>query len=136
MGSIHRVEDCIAWQAARELSKEIYKETSSGAFSRDFGLKDQIRRSAVSVASNIAEGFERGSNKDFIRFLYQAKGSCVELRTQLYIAKDLNYLTEESFNYLFDKAMRTTELIAGLIRYLGKSEMKGSKFKQENADLR
>ena len=136
MGSIHRVEDCIAWQAARELSKEIYKETSSGAFSRDFGLKDQIRRSAVSVASNIAEGFERGSNKDFIRYLYQAKGSCVELRTQLYIAKDLNYLTEESFNYLFEMAMRTTELVAGLIRYLRQSEMKGSKFKQENADLR
>ena len=63
MGSIHRVEDCVAWQAARELSREIYKETTSGAFSRDYGLKDQIRRSAVSVVSNTAEGFERGSNK-------------------------------------------------------------------------
>jgi len=125
---INRVEDCIAWQLARELTREIYRETSSGAFKRDFGLRDQIRRAAVSVASNIAEGFERGGNKEFIQYLYQAKGSCGEIRTQLFIARDLEYLTEETFHSLSQKVLRTSEVTAGLIRYLGRSTMKGRKF--------
>ena len=115
--------------AKRELVKEIYRETSSVNFSRDFGLKDQVRRAAVSVISNIAEGFERGGNKEFIQFLYHAKGSCGEVRTQLYLAWDLDYLTDDTFQRLYELVRRTGEIISGLIRYLGKSEMKGNKFK-------
>jgi four helix bundle protein len=129
MGRIRCVEDIVAWQLARELTREIYKATSSGAFSRDFGLRDQIRRAAVSVVSNIAEGFERGGNKEFIQFLYQAKGSCGEIRTQLCIARDLDYLTENTFHCLSETVTRISEIIAGLVRYLGNSEMKGIKFK-------
>ena len=100
-----------------------------GKYQLDFGLKDQVRRAAVSVISNIAEGFERSGNKEFIQFLYYAKGSCGEVRTQLYLSFDLNYLTEDTFQRLHELVKRTSELISGLIRYLGKSEMKGNKFK-------
>ena len=127
--AVRSFEDLVAWQLARELVKEIYRETSSGNISRDFGLKDQVRRAAVSVISNIAEGFERSGNKEFIQFLYYAKGSCGEVRTQLYLSFDLNYLTEDTFQRLHELVKRTSELISGLIRYLGKSEMKGNKFK-------
>ena len=127
--AVRSFEDLVAWQLARELVKEIYRETSSGNFSRDFGLKDQVRRAAVSVISNIAEGFERGGNKEFIQFLYHAKGSCGEVRTQLYLAWDLDYLTDDTFQRLYELVRRTGEIISGLIRYLGKSEMKGNKFK-------
>jgi four helix bundle protein len=95
--AVRSFEDLVAWQVARELVREIYRETSSGNFARDFGLRDQIRRASVSVISNIAEGFERGGNKEFIQFLYHAKGSCGEVRTQLYVAWDLDYLTEDAF---------------------------------------
>ncbi|MBM4037083.1 MAG: four helix bundle protein, partial [Planctomycetes bacterium] len=85
MGKIERFEDMDAWKKARELTRAIYQLTSAGGFSRDFGLRDQIRRAAVSVMSNIAEGFERGGDKEFHQFLAVAKGSCGELRCQLYV---------------------------------------------------
>ena len=129
MGGIKSFEDIVAWQSARELAKEIFKATSSGDFKKDYGLRDQVRRAAVSVISNIAEGFERGGNKEFIQFLYLAKGSCGEIRTQLYLAKDLDYLTEDSFHRLRQMAVRTSEIIWGLIRYLKDSELKGNKYK-------
>ncbi len=85
----NRFEEIEVWQLSRKLVKDIYKITTEPAFSKDFGLKDQIRRCAVSIPSNIAEGYERKSNVEFIRFLYISKGSAGELRTQLYIAYDL-----------------------------------------------
>lgn len=89
---IEKFEDLIAWQKARELTKEIYKVTKSGEFARDFGLRDQIRRASVSVMSNLAEGFERGRTTEFHQYLSIAKGSCAEVRCQLYIAWDAEYL--------------------------------------------
>jgi four helix bundle protein len=97
-------EDIEAWQKARELSKSIYEITIIGNFSKDYSLKDQINRSAGSVMDNIAEGFERGGNREFIQFLAIAKGSIGEVRSQLYRAKDRNYIEPENFNQLFEKS--------------------------------
>src|ERR1700730_8761860 len=97
---IERFEDFIAWQKARKLTGDIYKVTSIGKFARDFGLKDQIRRAAVSIMSNIAEGFERGRPTEFHQFLSIAKGSCAELRSQLYVAFDAHYVNEPQFREL------------------------------------
>ena len=91
---ITRFEDLIAWQKARELTKAIYQATTTIPFSKDFGLKDQIQRASVSIMSNIAEGFERGSHNEFHQFLVIAKGSCAEVKSQLYVALDANYLNE------------------------------------------
>ncbi|OGC91271.1 MAG: four helix bundle protein [candidate division Zixibacteria bacterium RBG_16_53_22] len=118
MSQIGKFEDIEAWQKARELSKAIYDVTGEGAFARDFGLRDQIRRSAISVMSNIAEGFDRGGNKELIQFLYIAKGSIAELRAQLYIALDAGYLKQEEFQNLYDLAASTGRLLGGFIRYL------------------
>ena len=98
--------------------KEIYNITEQTSFSKDFGLKDQIRRSAVSIPSNIAEGYERKSNTEFIRFLYIAKGSAGELRTQLYLAMDLNYINEEIFKNLINKSEEISKSLSGFIKYL------------------
>src|SRR4051794_24267336 len=97
MAKFDSFEEMLSWQKARTLTKSIYDSTASGMFARDFGLSDQIRRAAVSILSNIAEGFERGGNKEFIQFLYIAKGSCGEVRAQLYIALDQHYLSEAQF---------------------------------------
>lgn len=94
---IERFEDFIAWQKARKLTADIYRVTSEGNFARDFGLKDQIRRAAVSSMSNLAEGFERGRPTEFHQFLSIAKGPCAELRTQLYVALDVGYLRDPTF---------------------------------------
>jgi len=96
--TVKNFEDLDVWKLARELTIKIYSETKHGPFSKDFGLRDQIKRSAVSVMSNIAEGFERGGNKEFHNFLSIAKGSCGEVRCQLYIAVDQNYLHENDDN--------------------------------------
>jgi len=129
MGGIRSFEDIVAWQLARELVREIYRGTSTGDFKKDYGLRDQVRRASVSIVSNIAEGFERGSDKEFIRFLSYAKGSCGEVRTQLYIAKDLDYLSDSTFQDLREIVVRNGEVISGLIRYLKGSGLKGDKFK-------
>src|SRR5579862_7957610 len=94
---IERFEDIIAWQKARELTKDIYSATKVGAFARDFGLRDQVQRAAVSTMSNIAEGFERGGDNEFIQFLSHSKGSCGEVRSQLYVALDQAYISGQSF---------------------------------------
>ena len=88
MAKIEKFEDIQSWQKARTLTKEIYGVTLTGAFAKDFGLRDQIRRAAVSILSNIAEGFERGGDKEFLQFMAIAKGSAGELRAQLYVALD------------------------------------------------
>ena len=97
MPSIEKFEDIESWKRAREVTKKIYHLSSAGEFSRDFGLKDQIRRSSVSVMSNIAEGFERDGNREFLNFLSIAKGSCGEARSQLYVALDQDFISPADF---------------------------------------
>lgn len=129
MATIEQFEDIEAWQEARILANEIYAVTSNGQFARDFGLRDQIRRASVSILSNIAEGFERGGNKEFIQFLYTAKGSCGEVRAQLYIARDQKYITEDQFQSLSRQSLRISKMLAGFIAYLKRSPYKGTKHK-------
>jgi four helix bundle protein len=111
---IEKFEDFIAWQKARKLTRDIYRITNLPKFSRDFGLKDQIRRAAVSIMSNIAEGFERGRASEFHQFLSIAKGSCAELRSQLYVALDAEYLNDDQFRALMYDANETGQVIGGL----------------------
>jgi len=111
---IERFEDFIAWQKARQLSRKIYQATNLPGFSRDFALKDQIRRSAFSIMSNIAEGFERGRAAEFHQFLSIAKASCAELRSQLYVAFDANYLSDAQFHELMSNATEVGQVIGGL----------------------
>src|ERR1044072_5404483 len=111
---IERFEDFIAWQKARKLTADIYRVTSEGNFARDFGLKDQIRRAAVSSMSNLAEGFERGRPTEFHQFLSIAKGSCAELRTQLYVALDVGYLKAPAFEALMTQATEVGQILGGL----------------------
>lgn len=124
-----RFEDLDVWKEARALTREVYGITLGSGFGKDFPLRDQIRRAAVSVMSNIAEGFERGGDKEFVQFLAQAKGSCGEVRSQLYAACDLGFLSESEFTLVTARAVRVSRLIAGLMRYLRTSDFRGSKFK-------
>ena len=109
-----RFEDSVAWQKARELTREIYDVTRSGLFAKDFGLRDQIQRSSVSIMSNIAEGFDRASRAEFHQFLVVAKGSAAEVRSQLYIAYDVGYLDKNSFSNLMILAEELSRIINGL----------------------
>ncbi|MFN7910875.1 MAG: four helix bundle protein [Bacteroidota bacterium] len=118
MSKIEKFEDIIAWQKALELSNLIYSVSNKEKFSKDFGLKDQIRRASVSIVSNIAEGFERESNNQFIYFLIIAKGSAGELRTQIYIAKNQEYITKEEFELLNTKVIEVSKTIGGFVSYL------------------
>ena len=111
---VERFEELIAWQKARTLTSDVYKVTGQGIFSKDFGLKDQMRRAAVSIMSNIAEGFERGRPAEFHQFLSVAKASCAELRSQLYIALDAGYVSESLFDELMIKAVEVGRIIGGL----------------------
>ncbi|MCH8969058.1 MAG: four helix bundle protein [Planctomycetes bacterium] len=114
LGSIRRFEDLIAWQKARELTRAVYQSTGHGAFSQDFGLKRQIQRAAVSVMSNIAEGFERHRPREFHQFLSIAKSSCAELRSQLYVACDVGYLDRSDFERFMNQAEEVARIIGGL----------------------
>jgi four helix bundle protein len=118
-----------AWQKARELARAIYRVSNQGSFSKDFGLRDQIRRAVVSVMSNIAEGFERNGTAEFAQFLAVAKGSLGEVIAQLYVASDQGYLSREEFNHLVALGTETGRLIGALMSYLRKSSLKGSKFR-------
>jgi len=118
MASVKTYEELISWQKARALVSRIYLLTNETNFSKDLGLKDQIRRAAVSIASNIAEGFERQTNKEFIQFLFIAKGSAGELRTQIYLAHDLSYINQENLEALLVECNAVSSLIGGLISYL------------------
>ena len=128
MPNIDRFEDIEAWKRAREVTRRIYHFSSSGEFSRDFGLEDQIRRSSVSIMSNIAEGFERDGNREFINFLSIAKGSCGEARSQFYVALDQNFISVEDFEWTYDHLNQTGRMIGGFMNYLRQSELKGKKF--------
>ncbi len=129
MATYSSFEDLPVWQKDRELGVSIYRATAEGKLRKDYGLKDQIQRASVSVSSNVAEGFERGSKREFIQFLYIAKGSCGELRSQLYIAKDLGYLENEYSETLIKSADNTSRQISGFIKYLKNTRYPGDKFK-------
>jgi four helix bundle protein len=118
MPTAQQFEDLKVWQEARVIVREIYQVTKVREFSRDFSLRDQITRAAVSTMSNIAEGFERGSRKEFIQFLTIAKGSNGEVRSQLYVALDQEYLAEATFSALKQSCVELSRRIARFIRYL------------------
>lgn len=116
------------WKKSRDLCQLIYEATGIGSFVKDFSLKDQISRASGSIMDNIAEGFERGGNRELIQFLFIAKASCAEVKSQLYRAKDRNHINEITFEKIFDIASQTSKLITGFISYLKRSENKGYKY--------
>ncbi len=120
MAKIERFEDIEAWRKARELTGAVYAASSEGPFSRDFGLLDQIRRAAVSVMSNVAEGFERGGDVEFRRFLSIAEGPAGEVKAQLYVALDAGLIDKVQFDSLYKMATEAGNLIGGFMRYLTK----------------
>ncbi len=120
MARIERFEDVKSWQEGRELCQMVYRLTNLGKFSRDFGLRDQMRRAAISIISNIAEGFESQSDQAFIRYLYIAKASAGEVRAQAYVALDQGYISEEEFKTLYTLSAQISRLISGFIKYLAK----------------
>jgi four helix bundle protein len=129
MAKIENFENIEAWKSAREATKQVYLLSSAGEFSRDFGLRDQIRRSSVSIMSNIAEGFEREGNREFLSFLSIAKGSCAEARAQLYVALDQQYIQPDQFDKAYKLLSETGRLVGGFMRYLKSSDYKGNKFR-------
>jgi four helix bundle protein len=128
MPTIERFEDLDAWNSARALRRSIYLATRTGRLATDIPLVDQLRRAAVSVGSNIAEGFERGGNRELLQFLSQAKGSAGEIKDQLYCALDEQYIGQEQFDQIYQAADETSRLIGSLMAYLRKSELRGHKF--------
>jgi four helix bundle protein len=120
MPGITRFEEILAWQKARELVREVYVVCGVLPFSRDFGLKDQICRAAVSAMNNVAEGFGRKSSRDFAHFLDVARGSALEVQSLLYVALDLKYIQPAAFAKLYKIAEETISLIAGFTSYLRK----------------
>lgn len=122
MATIEKFEDIQAWQKAREVSAAIYRLCKEGDLATDFGLRDQIRRSAVSTQSNIAEGYGREGNKEFKHFLRIAKGSACEFRSQLYNLLDAEYIDEETFQKLYQQSEEAERLIGGFINYLNRRE--------------
>ena len=129
MATFKKFEEIECWKKARELTREVYEITNKPAFSRDFGLKDQIRRAAVSVMSNIAEGYDRSGTAEFVHFLATAKGSAAEVRCQLYVAADQGYIDDAHFVELNSLALETARMLSGLMKYLRTSGYKGSKFR-------
>jgi len=129
MATFKKFEEIEAWQKARQLTKRIYALSRSGEFAKDFGLKDQIRRASVSIMSNIAEGHDRGGTGEFVQFLATAKGSAAEVKSQLYVALDQEYINELTFAETTDLAAEAASMIGGLMNYLRHSGIKGTKYK-------
>ena len=129
MVKIERFEDIEAWKKARELTKIIYEVTAQGKLAADFSLRDQLRRAAVSIMANIAEGFERDGNKEFRQFLATAKGSVGEVKALLYVALDAGLASSEQVNRLMTLTEETSRILGGFLRYLKDSDKKGIKFK-------
>ena len=125
---IRNFEDLEIWKEARRLTREIYGLSKTPKFSKDFGLRDQMQHAAVSIMSNVAEGFERGGNQEFVQFLYIAKGSCGEVRSQLYVALDQDYIDQKVTNDLLISFKRLSVMIKHLIDHLKRSGMRGPKY--------
>jgi four helix bundle protein len=129
MASFQRFEDIEVWQKARKLCKEIYPLTVKGSFEKDYKLRDQINGASGSVMDNIAEGYERDGKIEFRQFLSIAKGSCGEVRSQLYRAFDRNHITEKELNDLKQQSEDISKQLKGFISYLNSSDHKGTKYK-------
>jgi len=129
MSKVERFEDLKIWQLARELCQLIHKLTIKDQFSRDFKLVGQINGSSGSIMDNIAEGFERDGNKEFIQFLTFSKGSCGETRSQLYRALDYQYITQDEFDAAYKMTLEESKMLKSFIQYLKDSELKGNRFK-------
>ena len=120
---VNSFEDLQVWKDSRILVKSIYQLTSDGKFSKDFGLREQIQRASVSIMNNIAEGFERNNNKEYIKFLGYSKGSAGEVRSMLYVATDLGYISQDNFNMHYQMAINIITQISNFIKYLKKSSI-------------
>ena len=131
--SVNHFEDLAIWKDARSLTREIYRLTSGPKFSKDFNLRGQIQSAAISVMSNVAEGFERSGNQEFVQFLYVAKASCGEVRSQLYVAVDQGYVSTSESEELINSFKRLSSMIGGLIQYLKNSGTKGAKYTNRSA---
>jgi len=118
---ISRFEDLDCWQVARKLTRSIYHQTADGKFSRDYGLRDQMRRASMSIMANIAEGFARKGSKEFGQFLFVAKASAAELQSHAYVALDQGYMGEPDFKELYDKLDHVSRMLSNLIKYLSTS---------------
>lgn len=118
---IKKFEEIEAWQKSREIVNSIYKISNRSSFSKDFALRDQIHRAVISIPSNIAEGFSRKSNKEFIQYLFIAKGSAAEIQTQLYLALDQKYITQGEFDKLYEDLEVISKQISKFITYLKKT---------------
>jgi len=134
MATFKKFEDIECWRKARNLTNRIYAISAQGAFARDFGLRDQIRKASVSIMSNIAEGFDRSGTAEFVQFLATAKGSASEVRAQLYVALDQGYIDDVIFNELINEAAETGRMIGGLMNYLRTSGYKCTKYKKPAAN--
>ena len=118
MATVERFEDLEVWQKARDVVNAVYQASSAGTFSRDYALRDQIRRAVVSIPSNIAEGFSRHSNKEFIQFLFISKGSVAEVQSQLYAALDQDYISQEAFDSTYERLEVVAKQLSRFITYL------------------
>ncbi|MFN8206630.1 MAG: four helix bundle protein [Bacteroidales bacterium] len=132
MATVKRFEDLETWKLSREICKDVFRLCQKPEISRDFSLQDQMKRSSGSIMDNIAEGFERGGNKEFMHFLYIAKGSSGELRSQLYRALDRNFLSQEEFEAIKERVLCESNSLGKLIVYLKTSEYKGHKHSHED----
>jgi len=130
MATVQCFEDLNVWKMSRDFSKEIFRITCNEKFSKDYRFKDQIRASSGSIMDNIAEGFERGGNKEFSQFLAIAKGSCGECRSQLHRSFDCQYIESEEYENLCQKSIEISKAIAAFMEYLKQSEIKGIKYKK------
>jgi four helix bundle protein len=133
MATITRFEEIEAWKSARELTRMVYVFTEQGKFAKDFGLKNQIQRASVSVMSNIAEGFESRTQPQFLEYLGRAKASAGEVRCQLYVAIDLQYITQEEFGRIFDIADKSSRQLARFMNYL-ESHPQSHRVRDEGAE--
>lgn len=133
MATFRSFEEIDAWKMGRELTRRVYQVTTIGRLARDFALRDQMRRAAISVMSNIAEGFERSGKAEFVQFLAIAKGSAGEIRSHLFVAHDLGYVSDGVAEELMELAARVGRTTSGLIEYLCRSDLKGTKFRRRRS---
>ena len=134
MGSFDRFEDIEVWKNARVLLKDVYKVSSTGSFSRDFNMRNQFRSAALSIMNNISEGNDREGNKEFVQFLYIARGSAGEVRSMLYSALDLGYIDESTFKKMKTDVIEISKMTRSLAKYLKYSTKKGTKYKNQDPE--